>query len=31
MTLWSDEDLIPEKPDSVTQVFFVLPASDAYN
>ena len=24
MTLWSDEDLIHEKPDSLTQVFFVL-------
>ncbi len=29
MTLWSDEDLIREKPDSLTQVFFVLLASDA--
>lgn len=23
MTLWSDDDLIHEKPDSLTQVFFV--------
>lgn len=29
MTLWSDEDLIREKPDCLTQVFFVLLASDA--
>lgn len=29
MTLWSDEDLIHEKPDFLTQVFFVLLASDA--
>ena len=29
MTLWSDEDLIHEKLDSLTQVFFVLLASDA--
>lgn len=29
MTLWSDEDRIREKPDSLTQVFFVLLASDA--
>lgn len=29
VTLWSDEDLIREKPDSLTQVFFVLLASDA--
>lgn len=29
MTLWSDEDLICEKPNSLTQVFFVLLVSDA--
>lgn len=29
VTLWSDEDLIHEKPDSLTQVFFVLLASGA--
>lgn len=29
MTLWSDEDVIHEKPDSLTQVFFVLLESDA--
>lgn len=29
MALWSDEDLIHEKLDSLTQAFFVLLASDA--
>lgn len=30
MTLWSDEDLIREKPASLTQVFFVLLALEVY-
>lgn len=29
MTLWSGDDLIREKPDSLTQVFFVSSVSDA--